>query len=141
MELILSDILIPIEKDGIDEYLKAASEELKIDTGSIAISKILSKSLDIHNTEQFYYKISIVVSTAEHFENSRKFPEYTKKAEAERKTANSKARPLIIGFGPAGMFAALELIDSGIKPIIFERGKKIEERSIDVQRFIKKKES
>ena len=31
------------------------------------------------------------------------------------------------------MFAALELIEYGIKPLIFERGKKIEERSIDVQ--------
>ncbi|MDH4233129.1 MAG: dehydrogenase, partial [Nitrospirota bacterium] len=41
--------------------------------------------------------------------------------------------------GPAGMFAALELIDYGIKPIIFERGKKIEERSLDIQRFIKER--
>ena len=37
------------------------------------------------------------------------------------------------------MFAALELIDHGIKPLIFERGKKIEERSVDVQRFIKER--
>ena len=34
------------------------------------------------------------------------------------------------------MFAALELLEYGLKPLIFERGKKIEERSIDVQRFI-----
>jgi uncharacterized FAD-dependent dehydrogenase len=140
LDLILSDILIPIEKDGMDEYLKAASKELKIDSGSIAITKILSKSLDIQNTEQFYYKISIVVSIAEHFENTRKFPEYREETRAEKKTTNSKARPLIVGFGPAGMFAALELIDFGIKPIIFERGKKIEDRSIDVQRFIKERE-
>ena len=37
------------------------------------------------------------------------------------------------------MFAALELIAYGLKPIIFERGKKIEERSLDVQKFIKEK--
>ena len=49
-------------------------------------------------------------------------------------------QPIIIGFGPAGMFAALELVDAGIKPRIFERGKKIEARSIDVQRFIKERE-
>jgi hypothetical protein len=46
-------------------------------------------------------------------------------------------RPIIIGFGPAGMFAALELLERGHKPLIFERGKKIEERSIDIQSFIK----
>lgn len=48
-------------------------------------------------------------------------------------------RPVIIGFGPAGMFAALELLEYGVKPLIFERGKKIEERSVDVQRFIKER--
>lgn len=37
------------------------------------------------------------------------------------------------------MFAALELIDQGIKPLIFERGKRIEDRSVDVQRFIKER--
>jgi uncharacterized FAD-dependent dehydrogenase len=46
---------------------------------------------------------------------------------------------IIIGFGPAGMFAALELLDHGIKPLIFERGKKIEERDSDVQRFIRER--
>jgi len=139
LDLRLNNILIPIEKDGMGEYLKAASRELKIDAGSISITKILSKSLDIQNTEQFYFKISIVVRTAEHFENKPKFPEYTEKKRAERITAGIKTRPLIVGFGPAGMFAALELIEYGIKPIIFERGKKIEERSIDVQRFIKER--
>ncbi len=44
--------------------------------------------------------------------------------------------PVIIGFGPAGMFAALELIEKGVKPVVFERGRKIEERTVDVQRFI-----
>jgi len=34
------------------------------------------------------------------------------------------------------MFAALEFIERGIRPRIFERGKKIEERSVDVQKFI-----
>ncbi len=37
------------------------------------------------------------------------------------------------------MFAALELLDAGIKPLIFERGKKIEERDCDIQRFIRER--
>jgi uncharacterized protein len=56
------------------------------------------------------------------------------------RSAHIKERPIIIGFGPAGMFAALELIDRGIRPVIFERGKRIEERSLDVQRFITERE-
>jgi len=38
----------------------------------------------------------------------------------------------IIGFGPAGMFAALQLIEDGYKPVIFERGKEVKARRRDL---------
>lgn len=47
----------------------------------------------------------------------------------------SKFRPVVIGFGPAGMFAGLILALSGLKPIILERGKDIDARKADVQKF------
>lgn len=140
MDLILSNLQIPIEKDGMDEYVNAASQMLQIGAGNISIAKILSKSLDVRNKEQFFYKVSLVVRTADSFANKQNFSSYTETLKIDRKTARSKERPVIVGFGPAGMFAALELIDCGLKPLIFERGKKIEERSIDVQRFIKERE-
>ena len=46
-------------------------------------------------------------------------------------------RPVIAGFGPAGMFAALLLAESGLKPIVIERGRPVEERSQDVDRYFK----
>jgi uncharacterized FAD-dependent dehydrogenase len=46
-----------------------------------------------------------------------------------------KHRPVIVGFGPAGMFASLLLARCGYKPIILERGKDIEERDEDVRRL------
>ncbi|MBE9536110.1 MAG: dehydrogenase [Proteobacteria bacterium] len=140
MDLIISNLQIPIEKDGIDEYIRAASKKLGMGEGDISIVKILSKALDIRDKEQFYYKVSLVVTTKDSFENGQGFPLYTEEIIAKRQTVNIKERPIIVGFGPAGMFAALELIDHGIRPIIFERGKKIEERSLDVQRFIKERE-
>lgn len=140
MKLILSDLRIPIEKDRMDEYVKAASHQLEIDAGNIFIAKILSKSLDARNKEQFYYKISLIVTTPDNFQNKQNFPVYREPVKANRKTTSIKDRPVIVGFGPAGMFAALELIDYGLKPLIFERGKKIEKRSVDVQKFIKERE-
>ena len=123
----------------MDEYVKAAAQKLNISENSLKFTKILSKSLDARSKKQFYYEISIVVSTADNFDNKENFPLYTGKIETEKRAKNITERPIIVGFGPAGMFAALELIDYGIKPLIFERGKKIEERHIDVQRFIKER--
>ena len=140
LDLIINNLQIPIEKDGIDAYLYTASQKLEIDAGTLSIKKILSKSPDLRNKEQFYYNISLVVSTGDSFENKQNFLVYNEPLKADKKTASMEERPIIIGFGPAGMFAALELIDYGIKPLIFERGKKIEERTADVHKFIKERE-
>jgi len=139
LNLIISSLRIPVEKDGMDEYLKAAAQRLNISEQDIEVVKILNKSLDASSKEQFYYLLSIVVTTPDTFDNKENLPEYTEEITAQRISKNIRERPIIVGFGPAGMFAALELIDYGIKPVIFERGKKIEERSIDVQRFIKER--
>ncbi len=138
-DLIILHLDIPVENDGMPGYLAAAAKELKIGEADIAVAKILSKSLNLGNKEQFFYKISIVVRTPEHFADDRKFPVYSEVPQAVRKVSSSKERPLVVGFGPAGMFAALELIHYGFKPLIFERGKKIEERSVDVQRFFRER--
>ena len=44
-------------------------------------------------------------------------------------------RPVVVGFGPAGMFTALLLARSGLCPLVLERGRKVEERQRDVNRF------
>jgi uncharacterized protein len=49
-----------------------------------------------------------------------------------------KSRPVIIGFGPAGIFAALILAQSGFKPIVLERGKAVRERTKDTWDFWRK---
>lgn len=49
-----------------------------------------------------------------------------------RDVANAKHRVVIIGAGPAGLFAALQLIELGIKPIILERGKDVRARRRDL---------
>ena len=139
MNLILYNLRIPVEKDGTDAYLKAASQKLNVGETAIHIVKILNKSLDAGNQEQFFYDISLVVNTSDSFDNKENLPVYAEIIAEARESKNSAERPVVIGFGPAGMFAALELIACGLKPIIFERGKKLEERTIDVQKFMKEK--
>ncbi|MBU2530937.1 MAG: dehydrogenase, partial [Elusimicrobia bacterium] len=137
MDLIINNLRIAVEKDGEREYILAAAEKLEISAANIKFIKILSKAMDARDKTQFYYEISIAVSVPEDFESKNKFTPYVEIIREPKEPKILKDRPIIIGFGPAGIFAALELIDYGIKPIIFERGKKIEDRALDVAKFIK----
>lgn len=139
MELIVNELLIPVEKDGTGAYLEAAAEKLAVEVKEIKLFKILFKALEAKNPEQFYYLISIVVSVPSSFENKNNLPQYVEKLPVKKTPKASKENPVVIGFGPAGMFAALELIEYGLKPVVFERGKKIEERSVDINIFIRDK--
>jgi len=124
----------------MDEYARAAAKELKIAATDLCITDILSKSLDMRNKEQFSYALTVVVRVPDSYPNKQKISLFTPSCRPDRAAAFLPDRPIVVGFGPAGMFAALELIAHGIKPLIFERGKKIEERSIDVQKFIRERE-
>ena len=48
---------------------------------------------------------------------------------------SEEKRPVIIGFGPAGMFAALKLSEAGLRPVVYERGDKVEIRQQKVNSF------
>jgi uncharacterized protein len=137
-ELIVDGLLIPVEKDGPEEYKKAASRRLDLPEPEIAIVKILFKSLIASDKEQFFYEVSLVARVSDACENKDNFIPYREQLlpTPRKSPPGSGPRPVIIGFGPAGMFAALALIEHGQMPLIFERGKNLEERHVDVKRFI-----
>ncbi|HNW45304.1 MAG TPA: hypothetical protein PKI19_12425 [Elusimicrobiales bacterium] len=137
MNLVLSGLLVPVEKDGQAEYSAAAARKLGLPENRVSLVKILSRALATADPQQFYYELSLAVSVPADYENKENFPAYNAPPAAVYKAASAGPRPLIIGFGPAGMFAALELLEYGIKPLIFERGRKLEERHLDVQTFIR----
>lgn len=55
--------------------------------------------------------------------------------EDESAARSESKRPVIVGFGPCGIFTALILAEAGCRPIVIERGKCVEERVADVERF------
>jgi hypothetical protein len=94
---------------------------------NVALSFIYTVDLSVKNEEailsQFDGDIHIRPSpdTSYHF-----------KAKAPDSIATGKSlRPVVIGFGPCGIFAALVLAQMGFKPIVLERGKKVRERTQD----------
>ena len=86
---------------------------------------VLKKSIDARNKRNI--RIVYRVQLSDEPVNSTAAPVVYFK----RKPADP---PVIVGFGPAGMFAALTLVRSGIPPVIIERGKPVEQRIEDVRR-------
>jgi len=59
-------------------------------------------------------------------------------AQVSEQTSRPKLRPVVIGFGPCGIFAALLLAQMGLKPLILERGKAVRERTQDTWKLWRK---
>lgn len=107
------------------EFIKSrAASHLKINPEEINFVRILKRSIDARKIEPVY-KLKTVVYVKEPPDDFYKKFDFTPVA--------SNKKVIIIGFGPAGMFAALKLIELGIKPIIFERGKDVQNRRRDLK--------
>lgn len=78
-----------------------------------------------------------LLSVCAHDPNITLYREETLSAPASPDAVSMGERPVIVGFGPAGMFSALYLAEHGFRPIIIERGDDVEERRNAVARFYK----
>ena len=101
--------------------------------------EIRKKSLDARkNRVKFVYTIDLFVQRNEE-KIARKCKGSIMKAEEEYSFPASvfmpENRPVVAGFGPAGIFVALMLARNGLKPIVIERGKEGIERKKDVDTF------
>ena len=86
--------------------------------------QILRQSLDARN-RNIFYQLQVNVFVNEPFEDAFAF-------DAPLQNVSGSKPVLIAGAGPAGLFAALRLIESGLKPVIIERGKDVRERRRDL---------
>ncbi|MEH6681750.1 MAG: FAD-binding protein [Sediminicola sp.] len=117
---------IRLQEEEIDGILKKkAAGLMQMDVTSITGIKVLRKSIDARKPQIFFnYKLAVYVNEPVPHE-----PEHIFKYRDV-----SKAKEVhIIGFGPAGMYAALRCIELGFKPVVLERGKKVRERRRDLR--------
>ena len=104
---------------------KEASKHLGISINEIKDIKVLRKSIDARKRQIiFNYKIAVYTKD-ELIEPSSYIFNY--------KDVSSAKEIHIIGFGPAGMFAALRCIELGFKPVVLERGKNVKDRRRDLR--------
>lgn len=98
---------------------------------------ILKKSLDARDKSSisYVYRIAARVNpeTGSALIDNQNISEYKKPSLIPVKQCFSEEKIIIIGAGPAGLFCALRLIESGLKVVILERGKPVEERLKDIK--------
>ena len=101
--------------------------------------KILQKSIDARKKDKVILLYKLLIETNEKINSPLVELYKDNNYKMEYKKWSYKYRPIVVGFGPSGMFAALYLARINAKPIIIERGSKIEIRKQEVKDFLEKK--
>lgn len=120
------DIEITIAPENVANQqliLQNLAKALKVDLNSINSFKILKRSIDARS-RKVIYRLQIrayLNEFAPQLESTLFYP-----------SVADKKPVIIVGAGPAGLFAALQCIEIGLKPIVVERGKDVKQRRRDL---------
>jgi uncharacterized FAD-dependent dehydrogenase len=132
----LTDIKLPL--DHRPEALQAAIlKKLRLPADALVEWRIFKRAYDARNRNAIFYIYTVDVALKDESrapKDARPTPDldYKFAAHAPRDFPNDHLkRPLVIGAGPCGLFAALILAQSGFRPIILERGKEVRARTKD----------
>ena len=121
--------VLPQQAENTEVLKELISKKLNIEFSEINHIEIVKRSID---ARQRIIKINLRLNVFIQQEFKKKeedFPIY--------KNVEGKEEVIIVGAGPAGMFAALKLIEKGKKPIIIERGKEVRDRRFDLAKLTK----
>lgn len=117
-------------KTGLDpEYIKSVSIAKKsVDArNKTAVCFVYSLDMEVRGDEDYIFSI-LAWKDAELLTRENK-------SVFRARFAKTSLRPIVVGTGPAGMFAGLALAESGLKPILLERGREVDLRQKDVNHF------
>ena len=117
---------------------KMAAQALHLRPEELTSCTIFKKSLDARRKKDIHYVYAMAVTVSGDEETiARRCPKASvrEKVSYEIPRAKSEKRPIIVGFGPGGMFAALVLTAAGLRPLVLERGGDVDSRQKAVDTF------
>ena len=136
--MIKTDVSIPFNYT-FDDIYSALSQRIPVKREEIKDLKIVKRTLNISEKTDIHYNVTVGVALSEEREQGllkmrkKVFP--MEDLSFDIPLAKFNARPLVVGTGPAGLFAALLLAEAGAKPIVIERGLRVDERDKKVGLF------
>ena len=125
----------------IEALTRLCAQALGIDTTAIATLRVFKRSFDARKLDLLAVYIADITLVEPSTEAAllAKFPKHPHIGptpdmtyrQVAKAPADLQERPVVVGFGPCGMFAALVLAQMGFKPIVLERGKPVRQRTKD----------
>ncbi len=131
----ITNVKLPIEHTEADVNEKVC-KLLKVKPQQITEFQVFKKSLDSRKKTNIHYIYSVDVKIA----NEEKYTKIAnvravEQVKYEVAKLEFATRPVIVGSGPCGLYAALILAEAGLKPIILERGSDVDTRKQEIDHF------
>lgn len=137
----ISNIKMPVDHTE-DDVKNSVAKVLKADKNAINDIKIFKRSIDSRRKDDIHFVYTVDVTADVNEAKILKASDPKKVSESviykypkPENKRTSKLRPVVVGFGPAGMFCALMLAREGLCPLVIERGADVDQRTRDVHNF------
>ena len=136
----ISNLPLPID-GGLDQLRKKAARALGLRPGALGELSLLRQSIDARNKGDVHYVYTVGLDLPDEEAVVRSAPGKTvtliqpKHYVFPAVKRRSPLPPVVVGMGPAGLFAALFLARNGLPCVVLERGQDVDRRTADVERF------
>jgi uncharacterized protein len=139
----LSQLKLPVDHSAGD-LLRYAARALHVPPGAIDNCTIRRRAIDARKKTSVHLVYTLDIELKPDVKAPAVAAKYKLKTTPDESYVQAipgkercSSRPVIVGSGPAGLFAGLILARAGYKPLIIERGKQVRERCRDLERFWK----